>query len=636
MLPMNKRALPLLAAVLPWLAHAENTAPEAEPILNAIPTARDIARPGVLNLAVDASDVTRGIFQVQETIPVSSAGPLTLLYPKWLPGNHCPSGPITELAGIQFSAGGHTLAWQRDPVDVFAFHLDVPPGVKAVEARFQWLAPTEITQGRVVTTPYMLNLEWNTVVLYPAGYYVRRLAVAATLTLPPHWQAASALEVAGQTGATVHYQPTSLDTLVDSPVFAGANVRVVTLAPGVHLDLVADDPAQLAATEEEIQRHRNLVSQAVKLFGAQHYDHYDFLLALSDRQGGVGLEHHRSSENGVPEGYFTDWTNSPARRDLLPHEYTHSWNGKFRRPADLWTPDYATPMQDSLLWVYEGQTQFWGLVLAARSGLLAKEEALGALANMAAHLDTDPGRSWRPLADTTADPIMAQRRPKGWRSWQRAEDYYNEGALIWLDADSLIRERSQGARSLDDFARAFFGVKDGDWGELTYHFENVVQTLNTVQTNDWAAFLRARLNQVSTHAPLDGFTRGGYQLVYKDTPTAWFKASEKARKITDLTYSGGLVLDKEGAVTEVLWDGPAFNAGLTVGTKLIALNGRTFDAEQLKAALKARKTPLNLLVKTGDLFRTVDLNYTGGLRYPRLEPTSDRPGSLDALLAPKS
>jgi predicted metalloprotease with PDZ domain len=457
----------------------------------------------------------------------------------------------------------------------------------------------------------------------------------SSVKLPEGWKAATALDVASQEGSTIHYKEVPLDVLVDSPLLAGANVRVETLAPGVRLDIVADQPEQLAATEEQIQLHRNLVTQAVKLFGAQHYDHYDFLLSMSARLGGIGLEHHRSSEDGVNGGYFTEWKDNMTARNLLPHEYTHSWNGKFRRAADLWTPDYRTPMQDSLLWVYEGQTQFWGYVLDARSGLLSQEETLGALAGIAARLDTDAGRQWRPLEDTTDDPIIAQRRPKGWRSYERSEDYYNEGLLIWLDADSLIREQSHGAKSLDDFARAFFGVKDRDWGELTYTFDDIVQTLNQVQPYDWASFLHTRLDNVSTNAPLDGFTRGGYHLVYTDTPTDWFKASEKERKTTDLTYSVGFTLGKEGDVTGVAWNGPAFNAGLTVGSKLIAVNGHALDTDQLKAAIKAKKSPLSLLVKTGDIYRTIDLNYDGGLRYPKFEKTGTGPSSLEALLSPK-
>src|SRR5580658_1888409 len=412
---MSHRAIPILVALLPLFARAQNSAPEALPMVDTIPPARDVAWPGVVTLSVDASDVTRGIFHISEIIPVAAAGPLTLLYPKWLPGNHSDSGRIEQVAGLKFSAGGHSIPWRRDPVDVFAFHLNVPEGASSVEAQFQFLAPTDVTQGRIVTTPEMLNLQWNAVTLYPAGYYVRRIAVAASAKFPEGWKAATALEVASQEGATVHFKQVALDTLVDSPVFAGANVRVETLSPDVRLNIMADQPEQLAATEEQIQFHRNLVAQAVKLFGAQHYDHYDFLLALSDRQGGIGLEHHRSSENGVSGGFFTKWDDNLTSRQLLPHEYTHSWNGKFRRPFDLWIPDYRTPMQDSLLWVYEGQTQFWGIVLAARSGLLTKEQTLGSLASLAARLEVEPGRRWRPLEDTTDDPIIAERRPKGWR-----------------------------------------------------------------------------------------------------------------------------------------------------------------------------------------------------------------------------
>ncbi|MGH7973272.1 MAG: peptidase M61, partial [Limisphaerales bacterium] len=287
------------------------------------------------------------------------------------------------------------------------------------------------------------------------------------------------------------------------------------------------------------------------------------------------------------------------------------------------------------LWVYEGQTEFWGVVLAARAGLLSKDQTLGELAYVAARQDTDAGRRWRPLQDTTGDPIIAERRPKAWRSWQRAEDYYIEGLLIWLDADSLIRERSHGQRSLDDFARAFFGVHNGDWGELTYTFDDVVRALNEVQSNDWAAFLRARLDRVSAHAPLDGITRGGYRLVYTNTPTEWTKAVEKLRKTTNLMFSGGFSLGKEGEITEVAWDSPAFDAGLTVGSKLVAVNDRALDTDELKAAIKARKSPLRFLLRTGDVYRTTDFRYDGGLRYHKLEKTSPELNTLDALLSPK-
>ena len=631
------RLLALAALVLASPAAAQNSAPQPLSLPDAIPAARDEPYPGTIRLAVDASDVRRGIFTVRQTIPVAAAGPLTLLYPQWLPGNHSPSGPIDKLAGLRISAAGRPIAWRRDPVDVHAFHLDVPGGVRSLELAFQFLSPTGKEQGRIVATAEMLNLQWNAVLLYPAGWFARRIQVEASVTYPRGWKAASALETAGASGDTVRYQPVSLDTLVDSPVFAGRYNRTEQLAPGVRLNIFADTPEALAAKPEQIALHRNLVTQAVKLFGAQHYDHYDFLFALSDTLGGIGLEHHRSSENGVDAAYFTKWDEAVDDRDLLPHEYTHSWNGKFRRGADLWTPDFRTPMQDSLLWVYEGQTQFWGQVLAARSGLWSKEDALGALAATAALYDTRPGRTWRPLIDTTNDPIIAERAPQPWRSWQRSEDYYNEGLLVWLDADSLIRERSGGKRSLDDFARAFFGVRDRDWGELTYTFDDVVAALDAVQPYDWAGFLRTRLDATGPHAPLDGLARGGYRLTFAEEPTKYFAAAEKARAITDLTYSLGLVVGEKGAVVGVIWDGPAFNAGLTVGTAIVAVNDRAYDDDLLKTAIRAAKdgaAPIRLLVKQGDSYREAAIRWTGGLRYPRLE-RSGKGTSLDALLKAK-
>jgi predicted metalloprotease with PDZ domain len=436
----------------------------------------------------------------------------------------------------------------------------------------------------------------------------------------------------------ITFQPTTYEILADSPAIAGAHFRRIPLSPDVTLDVAADNDSELQASDALIALHRNLVTQAVRTFGAQHYDHYDFLFTISENLGGEGLEHHRSSEDGVKTGYFTDWKSAQRDRNLLPHEYTHSWNGKYRRGKDLWTPDFRTPMEDSLLWVYEGQTQFWGYVLDARSGLMSKQEVLDALAQIAASYDYTPGRTWRPLADTTNDPIIAQRAPQPWRSWQRAEDYYNEGLLIWIDVDRIIREASGGRRSIDDFAKAFFGVNDRDYGELTYTFGDIAATLNRVQPYDWAGYLHRRLNSYTEHAPLEGINGGGYRLVYADTPTDWFKAGEKKSKSVDLAYSGGLTLTaKDGKVTGVIWGSPAFKAGITLGSQITAVNGRSFDADALKAAIRAAAgphDPVHLLVQSGDFYRTVDLDWHGGLRYPRLEQTGGGHGTLDALLAP--
>ena len=355
--------------------------------------------------------------------------------------------------------------------------------------------------------------------------------------------------------------------------------------------------------------------------------------------GGIGLEHHQSSENATVLTYFTEWDKNADARDLLPHEYTHSWNGKFRRPADLWTPNFNVPMRDSLLWVYEGQTQYWGFVLSARAGLLTKQQTLDAIAATAAVYDHRVGREWRAMQDTTNDPIAAMRRPLPWRSWERSEDYYSEGELMWLDADTLIREKSGGQRSLDDFAKAFFGVNDGSFVPSTYAFEDVVKTLNTVQPYDWATFLRARLDGHGPGAPLDGVARGGYKLVYTDTPSSYFKDAEVRRKVTDLTYSLGMTIAAEGKLSDVLWEGPAYKIGLTVGTQIIAVNGIALDADQLKSAIKdANKTKaaIELLVKNGDRYRTVKIDYHDGLRYPHLEREGSAAASLDQILTPRN
>jgi predicted metalloprotease with PDZ domain len=639
-----KPALFVFAAVLAAagpLAAQSSDGPQPYPMPPPTPAPQDVAFPGVLKLEVDATDTQRRIFEVRETIPVATAGPITLLYPAWIPGNHAPRGQIEKLAGLAIRAAGKVIPWTRDPVDVFAFHVEVPQGVNALDVEFQYTSPTAPDQGRVVVTPEMLNLQWFSVALYPAGYFTRRIPTDASVRLPDGWKFATALDVAGTTASITRFKQVSFETLVDSPIFAGRYFRQIDLDPGaaapVRMDIVADRPELLEAAPDQIARHRELVQQAYKLYGSHHYDHYDFLVAFSERMGGIGVEHHRSSEDGTIAGYFTDWATTPAVRDLLPHEYTHSWNGKFRRPADLWTANYDVPMRGSLLWVYEGQTQYWGYVLASRSGLLSRQEALEALAATAAAYENRVGRQWRPVEDTTNDPIIAARRPQPWTSWQRSEDYYSEGQLVWLDVDTLIRERSAGKRSLDDFAKAFFGVQDGSWTPLPYTFDDVVAALNKVEPYDWATFLHQRIDDVAAKPPLDGLARGGWRLVYTAEPTAYFKSAEARRRSIDLTYSIGVTLSRDGELTGVQWDGPAFKAGLTVGGKILAVNGIAYDVDLLKDAITAAKggAPLSLIVKTGDHFRTVQIDYHGGLRYPRLERIPGATDRLSAIYTPR-
>lgn len=606
-----------------------------------IPAPRDVAAPGMIRLEVDASDTDRRIFRVRETIP-AKAGPMILLFPSWLPGNHAPSGELEKLAGLVIKAGGKTIPWRRDAIEAAAFHIDVPGGASSVTAEFQFVSATTEAQGRVVQTAEMVNLQWNSVLLYPAGYFARRVMVEPSVKLPKGYKYGVALETASFDDGVAKFKPVDLDTLVDSPMFAGRYYRQIDLDPGgrspVRLNIVADSPEMLEATPEQIEIHRELVRQADRLYGARHYNHYDFLLALTDRLGGIGLEHHRSSENSHPPTYFTSWDGQAPGRDLLAHEYTHSWNGKYRRPADLWTANFNVPMRASLLWVYEGQTQYWGNVLAARAGLISREQGLEALAMVAATYDATIGRTWRPVVDTTLDPLISDRAPQGWRSWQRSEDYYQEGQLVWLDADTLIRERSGGKRSLDDFAKTFFGVGDGSWTPNTYTLEDVAAALNRVEPYDWAAFLKTRIYDVAPKAPLDGLTRGGYRLVFTDTPTSYWRDSEARRRGgIDLTYSLGMALNGAGDLTSVLWDGPAFKAGLALGVKVVSVNDQAYDGGKLKAAITAAKTggPLRLLIKRGEAYETVNLDYRGGLRYPRLERIAGAPDRLSEIYAPK-
>ena len=624
----------LQAAASPGPVPAAAAAPIAAP--------KDVAYPGAIQMSVDATDIGRHIVRVHESL-TGLKGDIVLLYPQWLPGDHGPDGHIDRFAGLRIAAGGANIPWVRDTVNVFAFHAHLPAGSGAVSVDFQYLAPTSSGEGGAESSGDILILEWTSLVLYPAGYFMRQIPVQAELTLPPQWQFGTALETASSEGGVVRFKRTTVETLFDSPLYAGRYASRIDLDPGsdvpVHMDLFADRPELLEIKPQQIEQYRSLVKQAYKLYGSHHYAHYDFLYTLSDRVEMLGLEHHQSSEDGMVPTEFTEWDKQGWGRDLLPHEYTHSWNGKFRRPADLWTPNLNVPMRDTLLWVYEGQTQFWGEVLAARSGVWTKQQALDALAQTAAYFEALPGREWRPLQDTTNFAIINPDHHLSWRSWQRQADYYPESQLIWIEADSLIRERSQNKRSMDDFARGFFGINDGSVTTVTYTFEDVVKALNAVEPYDWAAFLRQRLDRTGKLEPLAGIVREGYKLVFTDTPSDYAKAVDTERKRSSQLFSIGLSMDeKQGLILEVYWDSPAFKAKLTEGTQILAVDGVPYSAEVLTDAIRSAKTtttPIELIVKDQDRFRVVAIDYHGGLRFPHLERDPAVPARLDDLLTPK-
>ena len=601
-------------------------------------TVADADWPGTIALQVDASDVERRIQRVRERIPVRP-GPLVLWYPKWIPGNHSPTGPINQFAGLVVRGNGARIAWTRDDVDMYAFHLDVPQGVEAIDVEFQYLSPTAKDQGRVAMTPDMLDLQWHRVLLYPAGYDTSRIRIQPTLLLPRGWQSASALAVARRDGDTQAFAPVSVTTLVDSPVYAGRNYRRIALETGakqpVSIDAFADDPEQLEISPAMLAAHRALVQQADRVFGARPFARYDFLLALSDTFSGIGLEHRQSSENGTPPDYLLG--DAPfGNNTLLSHEYAHAWNGKYRRPAMLWTPNYNVPMRNELLWLYEGQTEYWAIVLAARAGLLAPQQAREMLADLAATQAQRRGHEWRSLQDTMFEGIVEfNDAPQAWESWQRAYDFYSEGALLWLDVDTRIRALSNGRRSLDDFARAFFaGAKDAETIS-TYGFDDIIAALEAVQPGGWRDYLRTRLD--GDKPLLDGIERGGWKLGYDATPNLAVADAEGADDVDDFRYSLGLRIARDGGtIGEVVWDSPAFKAGLARDVTLVAVNGEAYSAKRMEnaiAAAKSQSQAIELLVRQGERHRTTRIDYRDGLRAPHLERIEGRPDYLTSILA---
>ncbi|MGN6738338.1 M61 family metallopeptidase [Dyella sp.] len=597
-----------------------------------LPTPVDQPYAGTLTLALDLTDAPKKVFRVAETIPVTP-GPLTLYYPKWIPGEHAPSGPIQNVTGLVITADGKPVRWRRDLREMYAIHLDVPAGVEQLDLAFQFLSPGDGGEfgASASSTPKLVDMEFNQVAFYPAGHYTRQITIAPRVTLPAGWKFGSALEVASQSGATTTFKPVTFNNLVDSPLIAGAHFNRVDLDPGakvpVHLNVVGDGADDVKLSDKQLAGQRAVVQQTLKLFGAHHYGHYDFLLTLSDHTGHFGLEHHQSSDDRLPANFFTDDTMHTLAASLMPHEYVHSWNGKFRRPADLWTPTFMEPMQDDLLWVYEGLTDYWCGVITARAGLWSSAQYRDSLASIAAAMAHRTGRGWRSLQDTADAAPLTYFGGGGWINWRRGTDFYPEGQLLWLDVDTQIRELSHNKHSLDDFARAFYGMDPGSYVTKTYTFDDVVATLNQVQPYDWASFLRQRLDYTGTELPEHGIERGGWKLVYTDQPNDMDKAMEKVRHGVNLAYSLGLSAGSNGQIFDVQWDGPAFKAGLVPGLTIVAVNGKDYSPDALKDAVTAAKgagAPVELLVKNVDTFSTYRVDYHDGLKYPHLVRASGK------------
>jgi predicted metalloprotease with PDZ domain len=594
---------------------------------------------GTITLALDARETPRKLLHTREMLSVTP-GPLTLVYPKWLPGEHAPDGPIDDLVGLNFTAGGRSLPWRRDGVDLFAFHIDIPPAVNKLDVSFDFLSA--IGQGGFSSassdTAHLGIYSWNQVLLYPKGARTDDVMFQASMELPAGWKFGSALPVANQNGATVNFQPVSLTTLVDSPVIAGEYLRIVPLdntsSRPVVAALVGDTAASIDIPGELTEKWKRLVREADAMFGARHYNNYVFLLTLSDRVAHFGLEHHQSNDSRVPQNSLTE-QNSIG---VVAHEYVHSWNGKYRRPAGLATPDFQQPMVGDLLWVYEGLTQYLGYVLAERSGIWSESYYKDRLAQIAAFLDTEPGRRWRPLADTTTAAQLLYFAPGQWTAYRRSTDFYDEGWLIWLDVDTAIRELTHGQKSIDDFCHLFHGGESSAPTVKPYTFDDVVAALNQIAPHDWKAFLNSRIYQVTPRAPLDGITRGGWRLVYTDATNEFIKTGDGER--VDATYSIGLrVRGRDGGVSDVIVDSPAGKAGLGPGMQILAVNGLRYSADVLRNAIKESKTasgPMTIEFQNDDVVKTVSLDYHGGVREPHLERDTAKPDTLAQILAARA
>jgi predicted metalloprotease with PDZ domain len=592
-----------------------------------------------IRLSVDASQAPQKILHAHMEIPVSG-GPLTLFYPEWIPGEHMPDGPIIQVAGMKFSGGGKTIAWRRDLVEMFSIHLDVPAGVTTLVADFDFLlsGPASGFSAGASATASLDVLSWNQVLLYPKGLPAKDIFFAPSLRLPADWKFGTALPIAKQDGATIEFAPVALTTLVDSPVISGRYYRAIQLTPGQNpsheIDIAADSAAALAMTSDTQLQLRNLVTEAYALFGARHYRDYHFLLTLSDDVAHFGLEHHESSDDRTAERSLIDDAERIEFATLLPHEYVHSWNGKYRRPAGLATPDYQQPMKDDLLWVYEGLTEYLGEVLTARSGLQTPEQWREDFAGLVAQYENRPGRDWRPLQDTADAAPFLYDATNDWSNWRRGTDFYEEGELLWLDVDETLRTITKDKKSIEDFCRIFHGSGSGQPELKTYTFEDVVATLNSVAPYDWAGFLRARLDGVATKTPNEAVEKSGWKLVYNEQPNTMLEIQEELARHASFLLTAGFSASDEGTVADVIHGGPAYNAGIGPGMKIVAVNGAQFSPDAMRDAIAAAKNttaPIQMIVANGAQFRTFSVDYHGGLRYPHIERDDSRPDYLGEI-----
>jgi predicted metalloprotease with PDZ domain len=601
-----------------------------------------IAQDNTIHVSVDLTDAPHRIFHTHLVIP-AKPGPMTLLYPEWIPGEHGPTGPVIDTVGFKITANGQPVEWRRDSVNMYAYHVTVPAGASALDVVFDQISPPDtagFSSGASATTELAV-LNWNQLLLYPEGTPSDQLRYQANLRVPNSWRFGTALPIAHESANEIEFQPSSLTTLVDSPVSTGKHYRTVELGTDgsiVHyLHLAGDSDRSIEISPEQVEHLKNLVKETGALFGSRHYRSYHFLYTLSDHVASFGLEHHESSDDRVNERGLVDEVSAKAHADLLPHEFVHSWNGKYRRPAGLATPDYSEPMKGDLLWVYEGLTEYLGKILTPRSGMYSAAEFRDQLAMIAAEYDNRSGRKWRPLEDTAIAAQLLYDARDDYADYRRGVDYYDEGVLIWLEADVTIRNLSNGAKSLNDFCRTFHGGPGGAPALKPYTFDDVVAGLNAVQPFDWAGFLRTRVQHIQPRAPLGGIENGGWKLIYNSTKSDIFRDFEDDHKHFDFSYSIGLIVKDEGVVQDVIYGGAAQKAGITPNDKLVAVNNRQFNSNALHEAIEkaaAGGDPIELLVRNGEYYSVHRIDYRGGERYPHLERDESKPDILTKIILP--
>jgi predicted metalloprotease with PDZ domain len=588
-----------------------------------------------MKLLVDETQAFRRIAFVHEEIRVQQ-GPLALAFSRWIPGEHGPTGPIENLAAIRVGSGDVTLPWIRDPEDINTIRIDVPPNTDTVTVDFDTLLENTISD-------HQLLLAWNSTILYPRGIDKRELMIEPSVLLPPNWKQGSSLSVTRQVGNRVTFAPTSLERLIDSPVLAGEFFRAVPLVSkwAAELDFTADSQSAIDKADDAhaFALFGKLIDQDQAMFGFRHWQTMHLLVSQSDARPYDGLEHEDSPYDAIGDAGLSK-TDELKRFGwpLLAHEQSHSWDGKYRRPAELYSkPDYQGPERTTLLWVYEGLNDYIGMLLATRAGFNDAASMRDYLGFAASYLGNEPGRATTPLVDTAAENWILRSTPVGWASLRRGQDYYEEGALIWLRADTLIREQSHGRVTLDDFLRNFFGQQDTAPIVVPYTRADVEAALSATWPYDWHSFFEKYVYQVNNLPPTDGLEASGWRLVYNSTPidkpffselpgAPWYFAWE----------SIGIILQKDGTVSDVLQGSAAYHAGVGPQMTLLAVDGNVFSPDLLDESIAhPRNGRISLVVRNFSTVETHEIQYAGGLRHPHLERIPGTHDYLTEILTPR-